>query len=366
MEADETMIQNIRKTIIFIFVVFFMFLLLVYSDEASNAVLKAMETCAFTIIPSLFPYMVISSLIVTTGTSEILAKLFGKGVSKLLRVSEYAVTPIILGVLCGFPVGAKNSLELHRCGMVSTKETEHLIAVSNNTGPAFIVEVVGRCYFGSRFTGLIFYIIQIFSALIVGIVYGRIVSKRSSPEDIKQQSMNKKYPHSFMIQISSAISSAAQSSVIVSGFIIFFSVISSYLSFLAQKLSINNSIMTILSAFFEFSGGARQSVELRGGLAFSVACFAINFSGISVFAQTAALVDGEKISLLPLYICKTFQGVVSAVCAYLIYIAGIFPDISNQALTIESNKNTMSFFGVQIIILLACTLAASKNVKSSG
>ncbi len=335
-------------------------LALIFSEESSDAVLRAMNSCAFTIIPSLFPYMVLSHLIVSTGGAEILTRLFGRFFARVFKVSEYAVTPLILGFLCGFPVGAKNSVELYKSGAVSRSECEHLIAVSNNTGPAFIIEVVGRCYFGSRFTGLIFYLIQLISVVIVGIIYGRIHKNGTTNVMIKPCRAR----IGFSSQLASAVSSAAHASVTVSGFIVFFSLICSYTTMIGDAIHADNTLKAAVGALLEFSSATKSASLLAGAPAFALAAFAINFSGLSVFAQTAAISDSDGISLLPCFSCKLAEGLVGAATATLLFYIGIFPSQVGSASVIKISDGTLVLFALQIAVLLILTAVLPASKKS--
>ena len=331
------------------------FLLIFFSDRASDAAYNAMNVCAFTVIPSLFPYMVLSSLLVTSGTAEAAAKIIGKPIAKLLCIPANSVSAIIMGALCGFPLGAKTSLDLYSAGLLTDKETEHLIAISNNTGPAFIIEVAGRKYFGSPYVGIMFYVVQLASAFIVALIYGRIDRKNMVDKgryaEIKAESSKKTLSASF----AAAVSDAARSSVVVSGFIVFFSVISGYIAMLGEAVGMSDIIITVINSLLEFSGATRDAANYPGIAGMCIAAFAVNFGGFSVLAQSAALVDGEKISLKDCLICKGAQGAVAVIITFLVCKSGLF-DYTNTAEGTVMAVRTETFTFSLLLLLMLCTL----------
>ena len=62
-----------------------------YSDIAIEAMSSGMKLCVTTVIPSLFPFMVLSELFVSSGASELVGKLCGKPLCALLGISKSAM-----------------------------------------------------------------------------------------------------------------------------------------------------------------------------------------------------------------------------------------------------------------------------------
>ena len=306
------------------------FMLVFFSDEASDAAYSAMNECAFTVIPSLFPYMVLSSLLVSSGAAEAAAKIAGKPLSRLLGVPPCSLSAIILGLLCGFPVGAKASLDMYRAGMLTDKETEHLIAISNNTGPAFIIEVAGRKYFGSQYIGVMFYIVELASAFIIAVIYGITDRKNIATGGRRLPTAEIKKHKSPSASFADAVADAARSSVVVSGFIVFFSVISGYASMICTAVGISGWKMTAVSAVLEFSGAVKQASLLNGAAGLIIASFAVNFAGLSVLAQSAALTDGCGISLRKCFVCKLAQGIAAAVITAILCFTGFVSSLPTE------------------------------------
>jgi len=157
--------RNLWSTFFLLAVMIVFFL---YPENTGKAVRDAMNVCAQVLIPSLFPFMVISALLVQTGAADILCKPFEALFGKVFRLPCSAAAAVLLGALCGFPVGAKTACDLVQNGKLTNEDGERLTAMANNTGPSFIVEVIGAYYWNSRGFGVFLYAVQIVSALLIG------------------------------------------------------------------------------------------------------------------------------------------------------------------------------------------------------
>ena len=81
-------------------------ILTVFSDTASAAVSRALSVCAERLLPSLFPYMVVSSLLVSSGAADAISRRLPA--ARLFGLPGEASSAVILGLLCGFPLGGEN------------------------------------------------------------------------------------------------------------------------------------------------------------------------------------------------------------------------------------------------------------------
>lgn len=90
-------------------------------------------------IPSLFPFMVLSGLIVRLNLGETIAlpayPLFGR----LYRISKTMCTTLLTGFLFGFPLGAKTIAEQYSLGQLSREQAQYLLSFCNNIGPVYLL-----------------------------------------------------------------------------------------------------------------------------------------------------------------------------------------------------------------------------------
>ena len=76
-----------------------------------------------------------------------------------------------MGIISGYPVGAKVVCNLYDNKICSKSEAERLIAFTSNSGPIFILGSVGISLLGNAQIGKILLIAHILSSLFVGIIF---------------------------------------------------------------------------------------------------------------------------------------------------------------------------------------------------
>lgn len=129
------------------FLLTFMFLLLTgllltYPIESLAFSLTGLQLWFNKMIPSLLPFMILSGMMVRLNLTEYFAKILSPFLTPLLRIRLNGIYAIVIGFLCGFPMGAKTIAELYSCGKLTKKEASFLLAFCNNIGPVYFISFV--------------------------------------------------------------------------------------------------------------------------------------------------------------------------------------------------------------------------------
>lgn len=90
-------------------------------------------------VPVLFPFMLLSAVMVRQNLTEGFACILYPVLGPLYRISKNCVYCLILGFLCGFPMGAKVIAELYKRNRLTKREAEFLLAFCNNIGPVYYI-----------------------------------------------------------------------------------------------------------------------------------------------------------------------------------------------------------------------------------
>ena len=135
--------------------------LLAASETAAQAVREGLALCGGSVIPALFPFLVVSRLFVATGSAAVLGRLLAPLTRRMLGISGPGGTAVLLGLLGGYPVGAQTAGELARTGAISRQEGQRLLLFCNNCGPAFALGVAGVGCFGSLRAGAWLWLIHV-------------------------------------------------------------------------------------------------------------------------------------------------------------------------------------------------------------
>ena len=267
------------------------------------AVSQALALCAGTVIPSLFPFLVVTTLLVSLGFGQLLSPLLEGLMVPLFRVPGCGASALVLGLIGGYPIGAKTAADLYRTNQLSRNEAERLLTFCNNSNPVFLISVLGSGVFGSVRTGVWLWLIHLAAALLTGLCFrgGRtpdrrqIVSTRASFHAVS-------LPAAFVEAVRSSLTGILN----VCAFVLFFYVLASPLWEVCPPLV---GILELFSVVPLLENSSANFV-LAAGLA--------GWGGVSVLCQTAAVLEGSGLSIRPAALGKVLHGLFSAVLAALL------------------------------------------------
>lgn len=280
------------------------FLLLKYDTLAADTALTALHDCVTRVIPSLFPYMVLSSFILALDLMRPLYRFIPMSVFKL---PSCTAPVLITGLLCGFPVGAAGCASLYQSGRITKDEASRLCAISGHTSPAFLIGTVGALWDSKEF-GAVLYGAGLVFALFSGIVMRFGCTSGVSDQYYPQTAVPKAVP-----AFCKAVTDAASSCLAVTGFIVFFRVACAAVTTVLPAMS------DAFTATFEFSRGVIRGAELGGICGAAMTGFAVGFAGLSVFMQTMKYLSADEIPFLRVLVTKVLEGFFTAAVAVIYY-----------------------------------------------
>ena len=148
-------------------------LLLTCGNTAAQGVRDGISLCLASVIPALFPFFVAAQLLTALGAAEVLGRAAGPLFRRLFGINGAGAAAFLLGLLGGYPVGAKAAGSLVRQGLLSPEDGARLLTFCNNAGPAFILGIVGGGVFHSPRAGVWLYLLHAASATAVGLLLCR-------------------------------------------------------------------------------------------------------------------------------------------------------------------------------------------------
>jgi len=304
------------------------FLILFHSEQAVAAMKSSLSLCVKSAIPSLFPFMVVSELVVRSGAGTWLGRLCAPLLRRIFGVGEAGGTVILLGTLCGFPVGAKSAASLYDEGKISPRELSRLLCIANQPSSAFVTSVVGISLFGSYRFGLLLYAITLLSALMIGICCRFLFPLEVSEQRTTAAMRSDTSP--YLSRLTSAVSGAACGMLTVCAFICFFGTLVACLEGLPAMSSLPAPLSALLVGFFELTGGvARAAACTPATVAAYAAAWCLGWSGLSVHFQIMCLCDRKGVSFRPYFAAKAAQGAINV--ALLAMALRIWPRLAPTA-----------------------------------
>lgn len=329
----------------FFTIVFSIFIisLLAFSQNNIQAAKSGLLLWSEAVIPSLLPFFIASNLLCKTNIISICGKYLGKLMRPLFNLPGESAIALLIGIISGYPVGAKIVCELLDNNSITKEEAERLTAFCNNSGPLFIVGTVGISLFSNKSIGILLLVTHILASISVGIIY-----KYWSPNTLNKKNKNviaSTTKYNFNTQnitfrnlgetIGSSIISSINSILLVGGFIVLFSVVLSILKSanIFSYLVKFDMLLNLPIGFFEsiFSG----ILELTNGLkALSIlnfnnenfkiimSAFLLGLGGISVLLQVFSIISQKKLSIKTYLIGKILQAILASLYTsiYLIFI----------------------------------------------
>ena len=107
--------------------------LLLLPKQSVSAAGDGVQLCLNVILPSLFPLFVLSTLCVDSGIIRALGTLMQPLMAPLFRVGGCCAGAFLLGIIGGYPVGARTAISLYESGQCSREEAERLLSFCNNS-----------------------------------------------------------------------------------------------------------------------------------------------------------------------------------------------------------------------------------------
>jgi sporulation integral membrane protein YlbJ len=282
----------------------------------------------------------------------------------------------LMGIISGYPVGAKMAGDLYSKGLCSKTEAERMTAFCNNSGPLFIVGSVACGMLNNPEFGLILYLSHIIGSVITGIIY-RFYKNNYIDHTIKKTNINKiRNVDSFSQVFTNAIINSVNLVLFIAGFIIFFAVLSDmlktlgivdYICYISMTIipSINNDLLTaLIYGFLEITNGlfllSKSTIGIDTKLVFT--SLIIGWAGLSVHFQVAGILFKHNFNLKPYLIGKTIQSITSAIIAILFLKLNIFHNVNTVSLISYNGVKSISFYNYQISIIFILIILTTISI----
>lgn len=297
--------------------------LLLWPGDVMEAGREALALCGNIILPSLFPFFVLSSMTVGLGLADFSGRLLQRVMLPLFRLNGNCSAALVLGLIGGYPVGARTAAELYEKGLCSKAEAERMLGFCNNSGPAFLLGVVGSGVFGSIRVGVLLLCIHILSALLVGLLF-RFYPGGSAPQHRPEQILSQNSVHPAQV-FTGAVTSSLASILNVCAFILLFGVLLRLLekcgllgwcAGLLSPLGLDQVWWErILKGMLELSNGVACLPSNTPGLSIPLAAFLLGWGGVSVLCQTMSVIQNSSLSIKTCVAGKLAHGLISALLA---------------------------------------------------
>ena len=264
---------------------------IVFSVRAKAQALEGMKLCLNVIVPTLLPILILTNTIIKSSSRLFLETVFSP-LARLLRLPKCACCALILGLIGGYPTGAILSNELFNLHLIDNQTAKKLLRCSFCGGVAFIITAVGTIHLNSTKTGIIIYIVNVLSSIIICVADGII-----HPNPNKSTQEYSIGSQSFCNALINSIECSTKSVAVMCGCIVFFSAICGLVSippFAMPLIEITNGI-------FKFNG----SISLP------YLCFFLSFGGLCIHLQILNVIKSTGIGYIDFFVHRVVGGLIS-------------------------------------------------------
>ncbi len=307
--------------------------LVVKNEKVTESVMSSLTLCAKSLIPALFPFFVVSGILVSSGALTALGEVLSPISKKIFKVSGNGAVVFVIGLLCGYPMGASVATQLYNENKITKDEGERLVSFCNNSGPLFVIGAVGNML-GSVRAGVFLYTIHALSAAITGVVLSFFARKEQEGEKITFSAMN------FGKVISENVEKGVKTMLSVCGYVIFFGILIELLKELVPN--------AVISGLLEVTTGAKGIIsEITDKSTMLILLSGIiGFGGLCVAFQVQSIISEAGFSVRKYIFAKAFQ------CAVSMLICSVYLFMTEEAF-VFARVNPFPKNNILILFLLA-------------
>lgn len=312
------MLNFIKKTFNLILFVILFSCMLIFPKITVSFASKGLMIWFQTMIPTLLPFMILSSLLIQLGLHRTICQLIAPIIKPVFKVRSDCIYCIFFGFLCGFPMGAKIVSELYEKSYITKREASYLLSFCNNIGPIYFISIVLtglsiKKYtifllgmYGIPFLYGIFLRYTIYKDL-YGTDYEQLHSKSYSPFDSSPQKIGKN--ESMFLLLDNSIISSLHAITKLGGYMIIFNLCACIPYLLCYD---NSFLFSSCNCILEISSGIQHTLHTSLPLMpkYFIIFPALMLGGASCFAQTSSMIKDTGLSMMSYFFHKIIQTVI--------------------------------------------------------
>lgn len=317
--------KNIVSILIMFILTFITFQILISSTDILNSVAFSFNIWKNSIFPSLFPFFVISEILINYGFIEFVGELFKPIMYKLFKTKGEAAYVFIMGMISGFPSSAKYIKELHNQGILNEKEATKILTFTHFSNPLFILGTISITFLNNKEIGFLILLVHYMSNIIIGLIFRNLYpskkenmtfSFKKSIELMTNKRINNK--KSFGTIISDALCNTINTLLLILGTVTLFLIITTIID---KNINLNPYYQAILNGIVEMTQGLKyiSIQELPLKIKTIISTIFISFGGISVHIQILSILSDTKIKYLPFLLARIIHALVSGFFIFFLF-----------------------------------------------
>lgn len=309
-------VSSIIMMCILLSIVYFM---ITSSSEIVESVGFSISIWKDNLFPTLFPFFVMSNLLMNYGFVDILGNILSYPMQKYFKLPGCCGFVLAVSMFSGFPSGAKYTTFLVENKKITKDEASKLLTFTHYANPLFILSMIGTVLLNNKKIAIIILISHIISGLLVGIVLANKNNKTNIDKvnltSIKNFSYSDK---SFGELLSSSIFDSLNTMFLLLGIVTIFLIVTTIIN---QIITLPPLVNAIFSGILEMTQGVKlvSSLNVDDLVKAIVIAGIISFGGLSVHTQVLGIISKEKIKYKYFLLARILHSILAMLFVFILF-----------------------------------------------
>ena len=312
--------RNLYNLLIIFILFLFLISILIFSSNVLDTVIMGIKIWKENIFSSLFPFFVVTDLLISYGFVDLIGEIFKKLTNKILYLPGEASFVIIASIFSGFPSSAKFIKGLLDEKKISIENAEYLLSFCHFPNPLFVMGVISRSILNNKTLGTIILASIFLGNIIIALSIRKNKTINTSKTNIKnvlKKISQKNKSNNFIKVLTESIIKTINTLLLLLGIIITFLIITVIVQ---NILNLNKFNTTIISGILEMTSGINNTsyLDIPLVLKASLITFFISFGGISIHLQVMSILVDDNIRYKYYLLSRLVHALISSSITLLI------------------------------------------------
>lgn len=329
--------------------------ILSFTSATSKGALQGLKISSNIIIPSLFPFTVISVFLQKSGGLLWVSKKINKITYTFFKLNGTEFSVILISLLGGYPIGSKIIDELYKSRQINYKTAKKLLRFCVNPSPAFFISVVGINILNNKLVGWILLTSNTIACVVLNLLFN---NSKKSKNDYSQTD----YIQSISLSDAfvESVFSGAQIIISICAWVTLFSAIAEIL----KPLFLSHSQLVLLCPLLEISFGINEIGKT--GIPAFLYSFLLSFGGFSTICQVKQSAEKLCPSFIYIFLNRIIHGATATIISFILFrIFPISSEVFSNGADIRPAEYTLFIPSVMLIVFSVLFLMFLSQKKES-
>lgn len=311
--------KKLSDVFIFILLLFILINLLIKSNSIQHSIQISFDIWKNNLFPSLFPMFVLSEIFISFNFDHYFNKITAPFTTKLFRSHPITGYVMFMGMLTGFPGGARNIHQLYQQKKITKEEASKLLLFTHFSSPLFIINAISMNFLKKKSLAIVIFLSHYLTNIIIGMLLKKYHPSQEQNDLLPEKNTSDNISKTNMgIILSKAIINGINTTLLILGTISIFMCFTTILKSIFDFGEVSNAI---ICGIIEMSQGLNYisllNIPLR--IKTTLCAMIISFGSFSVHLQIMGVLSGSYIKYLPFLFSRILHAFLSGLIAYTIF-----------------------------------------------